>query len=220
MAGVGIAIAGLAISGVSAGMGFAQAAKAKKLAAQENQKAERLMNEARAKAEKNIYEGLQVPMEGFNREFRENTAQQMQNVQSLQEAGGRTLAAGIGKVAGQGQIANQDISGRLGMALYENEKMKADAAQDVNQQLIEMDVGQSSSARRAAADLKTEAAQASKGAVSSLGSALSYGAALTPLFNNDKGKVKEILEAQNLILGAKKDDDDQQSLQQTPLTGF
>ena len=56
MAGVGLAIAGLAISGASAGMGFAQASKARKLAAQENKKADRLMQEARDKAEKNIYE--------------------------------------------------------------------------------------------------------------------------------------------------------------------
>ena len=186
MAGIGIAIAGLAVSGASAGMGFAQASKARKLAAQENQKAERLMNEARAKAEKNVYEGLQIPMEAYNREFRENTAQQMQNVQSLQEAGGRTLAAGIGKVAGQGQQGNAEIQGRLGQALYDNDKMKADGAQDVNQQLIQMDVGQSSSATRKAADLKTEAAQATQGAISSVGSAASYAASLAPLFGSGK----------------------------------
>ena len=38
MAGVGLAIAGLAVSAGSAGMGFAQASKARKLASQENQK--------------------------------------------------------------------------------------------------------------------------------------------------------------------------------------
>ena len=199
MAGVGLAIAGLAISGASAGMGFAQASKARKLAAQENKKADRLMQEARDKAEKNIYEGLSVPMEAYNREFRENTAQQMQNVQSLQEAGGRTLAAGIGKVAGQGTMSNQDISVRLGQAVYDNEKMKADASQDVNQQLIKMDVGQSSSARRAAADLKTEAAQATSGAIESVGSAVSYGAALAPLFPSKKDAKGNKLTGQELI---------------------
>ena len=218
MAGIGIAIAGLAVSGASAGMGFAQASKARKLAAQENQKAERLMNEARAKAEKNVYEGLQIPMEAYNREFRENTAQQMQNVQSLQEAGGRTLAAGIGKVAGQGQQGNAEIQGRLGQALYDNDKMKADGAQDVNQQLIQMDVGQSSSATRKAADLKTEAAQATQGAISSVGSALSYGTAVAaPLFPNNASTTADILKQQNLVMG---DRASGQPLTKTPLNSM
>jgi len=162
MAGLmtGLAIASTAMGGVSMIGGLTQASKQRKAAAQAEAQSRKLMSEAKALATKNYFEKIQIPMQAYERQFRENTAQQMQNVQSLQEAGGRSLAAGIGKVAGQGTQGNQIIADKMAQDLYENQVLKAEAARDVNNDLIDINVGAATDESLRARDARTLGNQA------------------------------------------------------------
>lgn len=177
---------GAATGLAGAGLSFSQAAKQKKaqqVAEAENKK---LMAEASVKATKNFYEKVRVPMEAYNREFRENTAQQMQNVQSLQEAGGRTLAAGIGKVAGQGQQGNAQIREGMAQDLYQNQLLQAEAATDVNNTLIDLDVAGAADASLRARDANALSNNAMASGLSGLSAGLTQAADLVPLYLKNK----------------------------------
>ena len=151
----GLAVASTVMGGVSMIGGLTQASKQRKAAAQAEAQSRKLMSEAKALATKNYFEKIQIPTQAYERQFRENTAQQMQNVQSLQEAGGRSLAAGIGKVAGQGTQGNQIIADKMAQDLYENQVLKAEAARDVNNDLIDINVGAATDESLRARDART-----------------------------------------------------------------
>ena len=186
MAGLILGIAGAATGLAGAGLSFSQAAKQKRaqqVAEAENKK---LMTEASTKATKNFYENVRVPMEAYNREFRENTAQQMQNVQSLQEAGGRSLAAGIGKVAGQGQQGNAEIRDAMAEDLYQNELLQAEAATDINNTLIDLDVAGAADSSLRARDANSLSNNAMASGLSGLSAGITQAADLVPLYLKNK----------------------------------
>tara|TARA_R110000787_G_scaffold44886_1_gene109756 strand:- start:2139 stop:3014 length:876 start_codon:yes stop_codon:yes gene_type:complete len=188
----GLGIASVALGAASMGMGISAAAKQKKAAARAERESKKLMGQAKVLATKNFYENLNVPLQAYDRQFRENTAQQMQNVQSLQEAGGRSLAAGIGKVAGQGVQGNQVIADSMSQALYENDLMKADAAKGVNDTLIDIEVGGAMDASMTARDQRILAGQSNQQAVEGLGSALNAGSDLVSAYGGAGGKAGRV----------------------------
>ena len=99
-AGVGVA------SSLGGGlMSFNQSKQAAAAAADAQRKSDKLMKEARERAETNFYEGLNVRMDAFGEQYRQNLANQTQQIEALQDADPRLLAAGIGKVAGAGTEA-------------------------------------------------------------------------------------------------------------------
>ena len=85
------------------------------------------MKEARERAETNFYQGLNVRMDAFGEQYRQNLANQTQQIEALQDADPRLLAAGIGKVAAPGTEAAEKT--RIGMQqdLMELDEKKADA---------------------------------------------------------------------------------------------
>ena len=93
-AGVGVA------SSLGGGlMSFGQAKAAERAAADAKRKSDKLMKEARERAETNFYEGLNVRLDAFGEQYRQNLANQTQQIEALQGADTRLLAAGLGKVA-------------------------------------------------------------------------------------------------------------------------
>ena len=62
-------------------------------------KSDKLMKEARERAETNFYQGLNVRMDAFGEQYRQNLANQTQQIEALQDADPRLLAIGIGKAA-------------------------------------------------------------------------------------------------------------------------
>ena len=99
----------LALMGVSAltslagaGLSFGQAAKQRKRQEKAERESQALMQQARDRMQTRFFEQLQLPTEAYERQFRENTAQQQQALQALRESDPRTLAAGVGKVAAAG----------------------------------------------------------------------------------------------------------------------
>ena len=107
-AGVGVA------SSLGGGlMSFGQAKAAERAAADARRKSNKLMKEARDRAETNYYDSLNVRLDAFGEQYRQNLANQTQQIEALQGADPRLLAAGIGKVAAAGTEATEKT--RIGM---------------------------------------------------------------------------------------------------------
>jgi len=170
-----IILAGVAAVGAltSAGMSFSAAARQKKAAKAARIKSEKLLLEAKKNLEKMKYnfDGLNVPLDAYEKAATEDTLTQQMAIQALQEGDPRNLAAGIG---GVNQVAVDSAENRriaLSKELFDNRKMKIEKKTEVEDELISMGLGQSKQYAQESQDMK-EAANASQIAgVSSIGQA-------------------------------------------------
>lgn len=87
------------VTGLAAmGMSFKQASDAAEMEAEGLAATDKLMEEAKKKAEIDYAQTLNVPLSAFGKEFIQNTVNQNAIIQSLQEGDSRNLAAGVGRV--------------------------------------------------------------------------------------------------------------------------
>ena len=116
---------GLATSLAGSGASFAQAAKQKREQRRAESAADRAMKEAKAEMQKNYMDQLAIAKEPY--EFqREMMAQQTaQALAGLQEGDPRGLAAGVGRVAGVGTQAAQQMRAGMSQEIQQLEQMKA-----------------------------------------------------------------------------------------------
>ena len=170
----------------SFGMGLGNAAKARDAQAKAERESKVLMAEAERKAEKNFYEGLNVPLDAFNAQFEQQLQQQQQGLQALQEGDARAVASGVGRVGALAGQQGEQTRIAMGEALYANNKMKADAKQNVNQQLIKMNVGQAADQNMMRRDAMRQENQAMGQAMGGLTSALSAGNDMVNLYQGDE----------------------------------
>ena len=186
-------MAGVILGGIAAatglaslGIGIGNAGKARRAALKAERESKQLMKEAERKAEVNYYEGLNVPLDAFNKQFEEQLQQQQQSLQALQEGDPRNLAAGVGRVGAL--AANQGEKTRIAMgeALYENNKMKADAKDLVNQQLIDINVGAAADQSMMARDARRAESQGMQQAVEGLGAVAGAASDLVKPFSMSK----------------------------------
>jgi hypothetical protein len=121
---------GLATSLAGSGASFAQAAKQKREQRRAESAADRAMKEAKAEMQKNYLDQLAIAKEPY--EFqREMMAQQTaQALAGLQEGDPRGLAAGVGRIAGVGTQAAQQMRAGMSQEIQQLEQMKAQ--EDVN----------------------------------------------------------------------------------------
>ena len=184
------AVVGIGTGLASAGMSFSNAAKQKRAASRARAEQERLMKAARAKAEKDYYEGLNVPLDAFGEQFRQNIRGQQQSIQALQEGDTRNLVGGVGAVTMAGAEANEAT--RIGMAdaLYQNRKMKADAKEDIKQQLIQMDVGAAADQSQRERDAEQARAASIQQGFAGIGQAASSLGQIAPLYGKSGGSAR------------------------------
>jgi len=133
LSGVAAAAGGPIGMGVAAaaniGMSLVEASKQKELQRAADREVEKAAAEQERLLSQNFFEGLQVPMQAYDREFRETTAQQQQAMSALQEGDPRLLLGGVGKV--QAVAAEQEAKTRdaLGKDLFAGaQQASADAA--------------------------------------------------------------------------------------------
>ena len=146
-----IALGGAAVGG---GMNLIQAGKARDAQRDADRAAARLMNDAKAKLQKNFYEGLRIPTEAYDQAYEANAQAQRENIEALQQADSRTLAAGVGRVGALSNENIQKIRAQQAQEMFELDKFKRGAEEDMTQQLAQMDVAmaQDQAARAAQAD--------------------------------------------------------------------
>ena len=146
-----IALGGAAVGG---GMNLIQAGKARDAQRDADRAAGRLMADAKAKLQKDYYEGLKIPTEAYDQAYEANAQAQRENVEALQQADSRTLAAGVGRVGALSNENIQKIRAQQAQEMFELDKFKRGAEEDMTQQLAQMDVAmaQDQAARAAQAD--------------------------------------------------------------------
>jgi paraquat-inducible protein B len=199
-AGVGVA------SSLGGGlMSFGQAKAARSAARDARRKSEKLMRDARERAETNVYSKLNVRLDAFDEQYRQNLANQTQQIEALQEGDARALAGGIGKVAAAGTQATETT--RIGMQqdLMELDKDKADAQEDVKQQLIAMDVGQAADQEKIRAEKDIEAKKAKTAGINqAITGVVGLGSMAAPMFSKNadgvRGKFGDMDEKQKTAL--------------------
>ena len=186
MSGLALGITSAAIGLGSVGIGLGNAGKARRAAAKAERESKQLMKEAERKAEANYYEGVNVPLDAFNKQFEEQLQQQKQGLQALQEGDARSVASGVGRVGAL--AANQGEKTRIAMgeALYQNNKMKADAKQNVNQQLIDINVGAAADQSMMARDARRAESQGMQQAVEGFCAVAGAASDLVPAFGKSK----------------------------------
>ena len=133
-------------------------------------------------AESDVGETVKLP-DGLEKYF---SVTQLEAIQALQEGDPRALAAGVG---GIGQVASlADEKMRIGLAqdLYANREMKADKAAAINEEVINMNLGQAKQFGQEAQVAKEARNEAIISGISSLGQAAATASDAAPLFGKGK----------------------------------
>ena len=182
------AVVGIGSGLASAGMSFSQAASASRASSNAIKEQKKLQADARAKAEKNYFEGLNVPLDAYGEQFRQNTANQQQTIQALQEGDQRNLQGGVGALTAAGAAANEQTRIGLGEAMYDNRKMKAEAKDNINQDLKLMDIGQAADQAAMARDADQQRVAAISSGISGIQTAASSLASVTDLYGKNGGQ--------------------------------
>tara|TARA_R110002153_G_scaffold5055_7_gene23637 strand:+ start:2937 stop:3749 length:813 start_codon:yes stop_codon:yes gene_type:complete len=167
---------GVGVNTISSALSFAQAAKQSSMASKARKASEKLVADARKKAEKDYYEGLNVPLDAYGEQFAQNMANQQQTIQALQEGDTRNLIGGVQGLTAAAAAANEQTRIGLGQELYANRKMKADSRQNINQQQLQIDIGQATDQQLMARDAEeAKAAAMQSGIYSAANAAYIYG---------------------------------------------
>ena len=187
MAAVTSAVVGIASGVGSAVVGFKNAKDQKKLASDADKAAAKFMADARQKAEKDMYEGLTIPMDAFEAEFENNLAVAQQNTEALQEGDARALAGGVGRIGAAAGANAESTRIKMGKDISDLEKTKADSKEAINQQLIEMDAAGAREQNQRMRDAEASRAASMTQGVAGVTQALGSAADLVPLYGKNAG---------------------------------
>mgnify|MGYP003117016737 FL=1 len=187
MAAVTSAVVGIASGVGSAVMEFSNAKNQKYAAKNAEKAAAKFMADAREKAQKDMYEGLTIPMDAFEAEFENNLAVAQQNTEALQEGDARALAGGVGRIGAAAGANAESTRIKMGKDISDLEKIKADSKEDINQQLIEMDAAGAREQNQRMRDAEASRAASMTQGVAGVTQALGSAADLVPLFGTNSG---------------------------------
>lgn len=152
--------------------------EASKQAAAKNA-ADRAAQEAVARAEqeqeKEFLGALQVPTEAYNQALRESTAQQMQALSALTEAGPRELAGGVGRVNAVANNQANDVTNQLADRLYNLDLAQANEKGQNASDLAKLYLGQAEGAQKASMAAQLANRNANLGALGLFEGALAGG---------------------------------------------
>jgi hypothetical protein len=183
--------ASAAMPWVSLGLGAAniatslvEASKQKELQRAADRQAEKSAAEQERLMSQNFFEALQVPMQAYDREFRETTAQQQQAMAALQEGDPRLLLGGVGKV--QAIAAEQEAKTRdaLGQDLFDLGKLQAQEAGQTADQLANLEGQRLAGAQEASAAAQMAKLQNQQRAISAGGDLLKGLGGLIPEYSD------------------------------------
>lgn len=112
--------------------------------------AEQHVAEAKKLQETNFLGAVQVPMEAYNQALKQSTANQMQAVNALKEAGSRELAGVLGRVGIVGNDQINDINNQAINSLYNLSVAQANEQGQTNDAMSKINLEQASGAQKAA----------------------------------------------------------------------
>ena len=183
---------------IGAGMSYAQAAKQKKEMKSAEDEAAKAIASARAKLAETPLERVQVPTQAYDTAMREITAQSMQATQAAQEAGARELAASVGRIGAMGLTATEQQREAMAQDIYKRDLAVAQDEAKRLEKLSMLDTMEAMGAQRAASQADEQRGAALTSATTGLGSALSTGLGLLPLYGMSGGTA-DLSSAQDAI---------------------
>jgi hypothetical protein len=190
----------LALQVLGAGNSIAGGIRAKKEARDAERAAKSAMEEAKKNISLNQYQAMQVPTEAFDLASRGITAGQMQATSALQEAGGRALLGGLGRVqaAGiQGQEAQRQM---MQKALMDRDRLIADEQAAINQRLAAMSINQALGAQERVREREMAGNQMIASGVKGLGSAAVSAFKESDLFKEQEGLDVDPIDTEQLAV--------------------
>ena len=182
-AATAVAAAGVLIAGTSAGMSFSQAAKQKRLAQTANKASDKLMEEAKRKAEVEFMQKLNVPLDAYDRQEERNIQSQQQNIEALQQGDPRNVLGGLGAVGAGATASAEENRIAKGKELFALQQMQVQEQSDINQDLKDMSVGGAADQQMRSRDAQEASAAAMQQGVASVGQAVGSAASVVPLFS-------------------------------------
>jgi hypothetical protein len=168
---------GLGLTAASTIMSFVEADKQKAAMRGAQREAERLAEDARRRKEQNLYEAVQVPLQAYDRQFREGTAANAQAIQALAQDP-RTLLGGIQGVQEatiEGQAKSREA---LADRIYTDAMAKAGAGMAINQDLAKLDLEEAQGAQVAAMAAEKAMVAQQQAGLQGLGGLATQGAAM------------------------------------------
>jgi hypothetical protein len=183
---------GLAATGATTGMSFAQARKQRKLQQQAEDKASQMMAEARKKLEVNYYDQLAIQKEPYELEREALISAGAQAIEA-----GKESERGAAAVAGRVQMAQQqgqrEIASAMGQEMLGLEKLSAQEDARLRDIGVQLDLGEVEGAQMAAAQSAEAANVATQQAVQGVISMGQQAAAMAPLYARNRGAEKTAL---------------------------
>ncbi len=149
--------------------------------------ADRAAQEAAAKAEQlqetNFLGAVQVPTQAYQQGLKQATANQMQAISALQEAGSRELAGGLGRVDAVGNDQINDVTNQFADRLYNLDVAQANEAGQTNDAMAKISLERAMGAQKASMAAQLAKIQALSSGAKSFGSGIAAGEnLLTPIY--------------------------------------
>jgi hypothetical protein len=181
------AVIGIAAGGAQSIQGFMSSKKAKVAAAEARDAADKMMADARKRAEVDNYAALSIPLDSYEAQLENNLAADRQAVEALQEGDSRSLAAGVGRVGAQ-QAAESDATRiAMGDEMFGLNKMKADSKENIKQQMVAMDVGEAKMQDQIAREEEQRRAAGMEAGFAGIGQVAKGVGELAPLYGKSTG---------------------------------
>lgn len=140
---------GMGLTAASTIMSFVEADKQRAAMREAQREAERLAEDARRRKEQNLYEAVQVPLQAYDRQFREGIAANAQAIEALSQDPRMLLGGiqGVQEATIEGQAKSRDA---LADRIYNDAMAKAGAGMAINQDLAKLDLEEAQGAQVAA----------------------------------------------------------------------
>jgi len=184
-----IALAGLAVSGASAGASFAQAGKQRKLQKEAQAEATKAMQEARQKLEINYYKQLGIQKEPYELEREALLSTGAQLIEAGVESE-RGAAATAGRVQMGQQAGQRQIAAAMGQELAGLERATVGEATRLRDIGVQLDLAEVQGAQQAERDAQRAAAAATTQGLQAIQSIGQQAMQMAPLYGKDLGAEK------------------------------
>jgi hypothetical protein len=178
----GLAVAGLAATGLSTAQSFINADKQRQLMAKASAEAAKAMADARKKLEVNNYAALGINKEPYELERQALISAGAQAIDAAREGDARGLAATAGRVQMAQNEGQREIASAMGTEMGNLDKLVAQEDSRLKDAGAHLDTMSAMGAQQAAADAQKAAAMSETQGWQGVGATLSQAAQMAPLF--------------------------------------
>jgi hypothetical protein len=185
MAGIGFAIAGLALSAIGTGASFAQAGASRRQQRDAESKAEAMMRQARKRLDINYMEQLSIKKEPYELQREALLQQGATALAAAQEGSQRGVAATAGRLQQAQTQAQGQVRTQMGQELQAIEKAVAEEDARLRDLNVQLDLGEIQGAQQAAADAESRAAAQTAAGIQGAVSTVQQGIQMIPLYGQN-----------------------------------